>query len=109
MRDALTAFAVCDNDFASLDTHVDRQGRDSIYRPSRAANVSNKVTVPTSPASENVSFQEQFTDAQSVAAFDEIDRRRTDTREVESWLSTLRESTYIQNAARIADRTANLL
>ncbi|NNB44557.1 hypothetical protein [Pseudomonas chlororaphis] len=109
MRDALTAFAVCDNDFASLDTRVDRQGRDSIYRPSRAANVSNKVTVPTSPASENVSFQEQFTDAQSVAAFDEIDRRRTDATEVESWLSALRENTYIQNATRIADRIANLL
>ena len=109
MRDALTAFAVCDNDFASLDTRVERQGRDVLYRSSRGANASYKVSAPTSTASENISFQEQFTDAQSVAAFDEIDRRRADTTEVEVWLSVLREHTNIQNAARIADRTASLL
>jgi len=109
MRDALTAFLVCDNDFASLDTRIERESRDFLRKSQHAANVSSRVGAPVSPASGNASFQDQFADDQSVTAFEELDRRRSDTKEVESWIGSLRGQANIRNAARIADRIGSLL
>lgn len=110
MRESLTAFVVSDvNDFTSLNTRTEKGVRGTLSENLRDSRAAYRVNAPTSPASDTFSSQDQFGDAQSVTAFDELDRRRTDTTEIEICLCELRSRHAIKNANRIADRTANLL
>jgi hypothetical protein len=110
MKDALTAFAVCDaNDFTSLGTRAKKVSNGRHSDALHGAKAAYMGAVPTSPASDIFSSQDFFGDAQSVTAFDELDRRRTDTTDIELYIRALREQKAIRYADRIADRTANLL
>lgn len=110
MKDALTAFAVCDaNDFTSLGTRTERTSHSHHGDAIRVAKAICRGAVPMSPTSDVFSSQDLFCDAQSVTAFDELDRRRTDTTGIEFYVHALREQKSIRHADRIADRTANLL
>ncbi|SDG72995.1 hypothetical protein SAMN05216603_103213 [Pseudomonas benzenivorans] len=115
MRDALTAFGIpfCDNhDAPSLSTRSTTQLKSLLTTHSgalRGAKTALKGAAPTSPASDLPSLSDLFGDAQSVAAFIELDRRRADATELVSQLRFLREETAIRNSQKIADRISDLL
>ncbi|MDI2593105.1 hypothetical protein POF45_16960 [Pseudomonas sp. 681] len=110
MKDALTAFVVTDfNDFPSLNTRSEKVGDNPFSDTFRGSKVAHKLNASTSPASDSFSSQDQYGDAQSVTAFDELDRRRADTTEIDNYICKLRALHVVKNAGRIADRIVNLL
>ncbi|MBV7524788.1 hypothetical protein D3C84_283380 [compost metagenome] len=110
MRDALTGFVVKDvDDFTSIDTRRESVPRDPYNVLNRGAKVASKLSAPTSSASDIFSYQDLSNDAQSVTAFEEIDRRRADATDFELCLRSLRVQGAIRDSNRIADRLACLL
>ncbi|POA49380.1 hypothetical protein C1893_07090 [Pseudomonas sp. MPR-ANC1] len=110
MKDALTAFAISDiSDPPSLNSRTEREGYSALVGSLLANKAARKVSASTIPALDAFSSLDQLATAQSLTAFDELDRRRSDTRELENSLSELRAQNGIHNAGRIADRIIKLL
>lgn len=112
MRDALTAFSICETgEYSSLSTRTTASHGDFartqsyIHTPRPGAREGSS----SSTASDFISIDNLLDDTQSAVAFIELDRRRADTREAESLLEFLRAETAIKNADRIVDRIGNLI
>ncbi|HCD6632435.1 hypothetical protein [Pseudomonas aeruginosa] len=112
MRDALTAFSICDTgEDSSLSIRTtapygnSARSQSHIHTPRPAVREGS----PSSTAADFISIDNLLDDTQSSVAFIELDRRRADTTEAESLLESLRTQTAIRNANNIADRIGNLI